>query len=518
MIVRLNEAGNGFETWRQLYDRFALPSRAKGVSLLSQLLEHQFRDAHFAADLTSFIVLKNKHERATGQSLSDDLLVTLMMNKTRGQLQQHLRLQANSLRTFDQVLVIIKEYYQSRHLVSSKLHDSQGPAGKGKGKKRKGFMKGKGKGFMKGKGKGFPKGKGKGLMMKGKGKGFTKGKGKGKGLMKGKGKGKGDGCFICGSRDHWASNCPRAHTQGAHWQIDEGSEWGEDWNTDWNQEQQIAESGESTDWSEYQGALYDDSAWAEDDWYADWWYDDSYDWSSAWLWYDDLSWHVPNWTTEVQQAALPPPLQPIASQASSAAKVAPIAQHAQPQTAAAVIAGPPGLADPSHIADESLIASSSSGNPRGSGTARTARLGVASKLFVGALMLVGTLSSSVPVIPEHTPLSAPAFSEAPFLSSTSSSQDERIEIPEDLDRLTDQDRLASFHNHSGIVDATWILFDSGASANCCPPWFAEDYPLLPVGSTCPILRSISGKTLDIIGKRVVVCSFLCLSKYSFSIG
>ena len=158
LIVRLNEPGNGFETWRQLYDRFALPSRAKGVSLLSQLLEHQFRDAHFEADLTSFIVLKNKHERATGTSLSDDLLVTLMMNKTRGHLQQHLRLQANSLRTFDQVLVIIKEYYQSRHLVSSKLQDSQGPApmdigaawkGRGKGKKGKG--KGKGKGFMKGK-------------------------------------------------------------------------------------------------------------------------------------------------------------------------------------------------------------------------------------------------------------------------------------------------------------------------------------------------------------------------------
>ena len=36
--------------------------------------------------------------------------------------------------------------------------------------------------------------------------------------------------------------------------------------------------------------------------------------------------------------------------------------------------------------------------------ARTARPGIASKLFVGALMLIGTLSSSVPVIPEHTPV------------------------------------------------------------------------------------------------------------------
>ena len=58
------------------------------------------------------------------------------------------------------------------------------------------------------------------------------------------------------------------------------------------------------------------------------------------------------------------------------------------------------------IANESLIASTSS-NSRGSGISRTSRPGIAGKLFVGALMLVGTLSSSVPVIPEHPPLSAP---------------------------------------------------------------------------------------------------------------
>ena len=50
--------------------------------------------------------------------------------------------------------------------------------------------------------------------------------------------------------------------------------------TDWNQEQQIGENGENTEWNEYQGALYDDSAWTEDDWYVDWWYDDGYDKSS----------------------------------------------------------------------------------------------------------------------------------------------------------------------------------------------------------------------------------------------
>ena len=231
----------------------------------------------------------------------------------------------------------------------------------------------------------------------------------------------------------------------------------------------------------------------EDDWDGDWWYDESYDWSKDWSWYDDSSWHAPDWTPEVQQLALPPPQQTMTTQA-------PIVS--QPQTAAAVIASPPGLTSSDQIANESLIASSSSSNSRGSGTARSARPGIASKLFVGALMLIGTLSTNVPVLPVYIPVSAPTYSEAPLQNTQTLHKDSDI-VPEDSFG-TDQDRLASFHTKSGIVDGTWILFDSGASANCCrPPWFAQDYPLLPVGSDCPVLRSISGKTLDIIGKRVV---------------
>eukprot|EP00439_Symbiodinium_sp_Y106_P060138 s2934_g8.t2 len=253
LIVRLNEPGNGFETWRQLHERFALPSRAKGVSLLSQLLEHQVRDAHFEADLTAFIVLKNKHERATNTALSDDLLVTLMMNKT----------------------------------ASATLEI--------------------------------------------------------------------------------ASEHPEDIRSGALWQIEEGSEWNEDEDgTDWN-EQQTGENGENADWSDYQGALYDDSAWTEDDWYADWWYDDGYDWSSDWSWYEDSSWQASHWATEAPQLALPAPQQPIVTQSPAAAQVAHWHQAQQQQTAAAVIAGPPGLVASDQIANDSLIASSSSSSRTGQG-------------------------------------------------------------------------------------------------------------------------------------------------------
>ena len=41
----------------------------------------------------------------------------------------------------------------------------------------------------------------------------------------------------------------------------------------------------------------------------------------------------------------------------------------------------------------------------------------------------------------------------------------------------------------------WILFDSGASANCCPKDFGADWPLLPLNGQPPPLRSISGQPL-----------------------
>ena len=46
-------------------------------------------------------------------------------------------------------------------------------------------------------------------------------------------------------------------------------------------------------------------------------------------------------------------------------------------------------------------------------------------------------------------------------------------------------------------DETWILFDSGAAANGCPPDFAPKFPLLRP------LKSISGQTLNIYGRKLV---------------
>ncbi|CAE7309096.1 unnamed protein product [Symbiodinium sp. CCMP2592] len=87
------------------------------------------------------------------------------------------------------------------------------------------------------------------------------------------------------------------------------------------------ENAESTDWSEYQGALFDDPSWTEDDWYGDWWYDDSHDWSQEWSWYDDSSWQTADWPQQAQ-LALPPPAQPIAK-AKAIPKLAPKRENAK---------------------------------------------------------------------------------------------------------------------------------------------------------------------------------------------
>ena len=44
------------------------------------------------------------------------------------------------------------------------------------------------------------------------------------------------------------------------------------------------------------------------------------------------------------------------------------------------------------------------------------------------------------------------------------------ELPEN-DPIDFDDSLIGFHMQAGLVDKSWILFDSGACANCCPEWF-----------------------------------------------
>ena len=117
---------NRFETWRLLTQRFALPVTAQNISLLTKVLEFQFRTEQFEQDYSEWETLKNKYGRHTGMTLPDSVLVATLLSKTSGPLQQHLRLNVRTLDTYENVTSVILAYYQSRHVTG--LGTNNGPA------------------------------------------------------------------------------------------------------------------------------------------------------------------------------------------------------------------------------------------------------------------------------------------------------------------------------------------------------------------------------------------------------
>ena len=122
-IVRNEDTENGFEIWRRLFNQFSLPSRARATNLLNEIIAFRLRQDHLESDLSDFIILKNRHEKTTGVPLDNDLLITLIMQKTTGPLQQHLRLNVRNINTFTEALEIVYSYIKSRHLVVPSRND-----------------------------------------------------------------------------------------------------------------------------------------------------------------------------------------------------------------------------------------------------------------------------------------------------------------------------------------------------------------------------------------------------------
>ena len=73
-----------------------------------------------------------------------------------------------------------------------------------------------------------------------------------------------------------------------------------------------------------------------------------------------------------------------------------------------------------------------------------------------------------------------------------------VKLPDFEDTVIDQHLTVA-----PTVDTSWILFDSGAAANCCPKNFAPEWPLLPITGAKPPLRSATGQPLKIYGRKLV---------------
>ena len=112
--------------------------------MLTQLLNFKFTSQDFEQDFNTWETFKVKYEKQTGTELTDSVLVATLLNKTSGPLQQHLRLNARNLTTYEDIRAAILEYHQSRHILAGAASSSQGPAPMDIGglKGKKGFGKG----------------------------------------------------------------------------------------------------------------------------------------------------------------------------------------------------------------------------------------------------------------------------------------------------------------------------------------------------------------------------------------
>ena len=53
----------------------------RATNLLREIIVFRLRSDHLESDLSEFIILKSRHDKTTGRPLSNDFLVTLLMQK-----------------------------------------------------------------------------------------------------------------------------------------------------------------------------------------------------------------------------------------------------------------------------------------------------------------------------------------------------------------------------------------------------------------------------------------------------
>ena len=233
------------------------------------------------------------------------------------------------------------------------------------------------------------------------------------------------------------------------------------------------------DWMDWTGALTDD-----------WSYGFDYDWTQL-DWYDDSDWYdygwTDNWTWSTGSdstgtSALSQPQQPAASSSTAASSTSFTGQTAAGQQTPNVSA----LHSTVNVTDlETGETMAHTPSRRTGSLTRSLRTGT------------GLLGNIVSVIAVMNSFGRPQG--LPLIPETVSSR--RVNTTDEYDDVLGR-------HHEDCVSSLspkehWILFDSGAAAHCCPLEYAPDYPLLPVGKNPPKLRSVTGKPLNIIGRKLI---------------
>ena len=99
-ICRQNMQGNGFETWRL-------------IGHLTRLLKPQLDEQKFEGSFTTWEFQLPRSEQDNSTLLPDAVKIAILLNETKGPLQQHLQLQAGNITTYAQIRSMVIEYYRA---------------------------------------------------------------------------------------------------------------------------------------------------------------------------------------------------------------------------------------------------------------------------------------------------------------------------------------------------------------------------------------------------------------------
>ena len=111
-VCRQHQHEIGLEILGQLHNRFALPIGTRSISIgyLTKLLQPTFDTNNFEESFSLWGLEPNKYERDNNTQLPDAVKIAVLLNETKGPLQQHLQLNAGTAPTYTDVRTKTMEY------------------------------------------------------------------------------------------------------------------------------------------------------------------------------------------------------------------------------------------------------------------------------------------------------------------------------------------------------------------------------------------------------------------------
>jgi hypothetical protein len=94
-IIRQVDTLHGLEIWRRLHEHYRPSAATSAVGRLASILEFNFTTEHFENDFVTWEAEIQKFEKETSSVLADIVKIAILTNKTSGDIQKHVRLNAS---------------------------------------------------------------------------------------------------------------------------------------------------------------------------------------------------------------------------------------------------------------------------------------------------------------------------------------------------------------------------------------------------------------------------------------